>query len=159
MKRAVYPGSFDPFTNGHLDIVKRAGLIFDEVIVLVASNKGKKSLFSIEERVEMIKRSLSDFQNVVVDSTSSLIVDYMKAHSASFIIRGLRNTIDFEYEYTLENNNLFLDGTIETVYLTSRKENIALSSSAVREYMAYGVDCSSLVPEAVMDALGDKYKK
>ncbi len=158
MKKAVYPGSFDPFTNGHLDIVKRARLIFDEVIVLVACNKGKSSLFTIDERVDMIEHSVSDIPNVVVDSTSLLIVDYMKTHACSFMIRGLRNIVDFEYEYTLENKNLFLDNEIETVYLTSRRDNIFLSSSAVREYMAYGVDCRSLVPAAVFKALSTKFE-
>ncbi len=159
MRKAVYPGSFDPFTNGHLDIVKRAARIFDSVTVLVASNNNKSHLFSVDERVNMIKESICDIPNVTVDSTSALIVDYLSSHNSFFIIRGLRNSVDFEYEYTLENNNLFLDSAIETVYLTSRKENIFLSSSAVREYMSYGVDCSALVPPPVLERLKAKFEK
>ena len=159
MKKAVYPGSFDPFTNGHLDIVKRACLIFDSVVVLVASNNSKSHLFTSDERVSMIRESVSDIPNVIVDSTSSLIVDYLSSHNSSFIIRGLRSSVDFEYEFALENNNLFLDSTIETVYLTSRRENLFLSSSAVREYMSYGVDCSTLVPLPVLERLKIKFIK
>lgn len=159
MKIAVYPGSFDPFTYGHLDIAMRAKKIFDEVIILVASNSKKHSFFTVEERVGMIKESLAEYCGIYVDSTSSLVVDYMKEHAASYIIRGLRNSVDFEYEYTLENSNLFLDEKIETVYFTSRKENMFLSSSIVKEYKAYGIDCLSLVPEVVDKALGEKFIK
>lgn len=156
MKKAIVSGSFDPMTLGHQDIIERASKLFDEVVVLVGRNKSKNSLFTVEERVDMIRSSLSFLPNVTVDSFSGLIVDYATTHGCGYIVRGLRNSSDFLYEQELEVNNRFLSPSIETVYLTSRKENMFIRSSSVREFLLYGVDCSSLVPAPVYKAMLDK---
>lgn len=153
MKTAVYPGSFDPFTNGHVDIIRRASGLFDHVIVLVASNPVKKSLFSPLERVEMIREALSSFNSVSVDSYDGLTVRYAESHGCSYIVRGLRDTDDFSYEHELEINNRILSPGIETVYLSSGSGNLFIRSSSVREFIKFGVDCSPFVPDAVNSAI------
>ena len=121
MKTAIYPGSFDPITNGHLDILQRALKIFDKVIVLVAVNPNKQSRFSVEERIQMIKEAV-DNPNVVVDSTSGLTVEYAKQHGATHLIRGLRAVTDFEYEFQLATANDFIDSSIDSVFLMSKND-------------------------------------
>lgn len=148
MKIAIYPGSFDPITNGHLDVLNRACKIFDKVIVLVADNPKKKSRFSPQERVEMIKEAVVN-PNVVVDSYSGLTVEYAKEHGATHLIRGLRAVTDFEYEFQLASANDFVDSNIDTVFLMSKNDKSFINSSMIMELHEAGVDVSSLVPESV----------
>jgi pantetheine-phosphate adenylyltransferase len=148
MKVAIYPGSFDPITNGHLDVLNRACKIFDKVIVLVAVNPKKKSRFSAEERVAMIKEAV-DNPNVEVDSFSGLTVEYAKSHGATHLIRGLRAVTDFEYEFQLASANDYVDSNIDTVFLMSKNDKSFINSSMIMELHEAGVDVSSLVPESV----------
>lgn len=157
MKRAVFPGSFDPFTNGHLDIVKRASSLFDEVIILVANNSNKSSLFTPEERVLMISKAVYSLKNVLVDSSSSLVVDYCSSHDAGYIIRGIRNERDLNYEMEIEVNNRFLSPQIETIYLTSSQSNLFVRSSSIKEFIKYGRNCRAFVPEEVYSEIEKKF--
>lgn len=153
MKIAIYPGSFDPITNGHLDILERASKIFDKVIVLVAVNQNKQSRFSPIERVEMIKEASSHLKNVEVDYYEGLTVRYAKEHHATHLIRGLRAVTDFEYEFQLASANDFADSDIDTVFLMSKVEKSFISSSMIMELHQSGVDVSSLIPESVLKRL------
>jgi len=153
MKVAIYPGSFDPITNGHLDVVSRAAQIFDKVIILVAINEAKNSRFPVNERVDMIKESISKYPNVEVDSYDGLTVDYAKKHNAKFLIRGLRAVTDFEYEFQLASANDFADPDIDTIFLMSKVEKTFINSSMIIELHKKGKDVSSLVPEAVIKRL------
>ena len=150
MRIAVYPGSFDPITNGHLDILHRACSVFDKVIVLVAVNPNKKSNFTSEERVEMIKEATKDLNNVEVCSDSGLTVKFAKEHGATHLIRGLRAVSDFEYEFQLASANEFVDSSIDMVFFMARGDKTFISSSAIMEMAHSGVDVSSLVPESVL---------
>lgn len=150
MKVALYPGSFDPITNGHMDVLKRAVSIFDKVIVLVAINPDKKGRFSIEDRVNMIKEAVSEFPNVEVDSYKGLTVRYAKEHGATHLIRGLRAVTDFEYEYQLASANALADNSIDMVFFMSRGETSNLTSSTIMELAKNGVDVSRLVPSSVL---------
>ena len=152
MKVAIYPGSFDPITNGHLEILKRALNIFDKVIVLVAVNPNKKSRFSPEDRVAMIKEAISD-DRVEVDASTGLTVEYAKKHGASHLIRGLRAVTDFEYEFSLASANDFIDSSIDTVFLMSKAEKSFINSSMIMELYQSGVDISALVPPSVIKRL------
>ena len=153
MKIAVYPGSFDPITNGHLDILERASKIFDKVIVLVAINSSKNHRFSVEERVQMIKEAKAGIPNVEVDSSEGLTVRYAKEHGAGTLIRGLRAVSDFEYEFRLASANEFADSSIDMVFFMARGDKTFISSSAIIELYNSGVDISSLVPESVLKRL------
>ena len=150
MKRAIYPGSFDPITNGHLDVLARALKVFDEVIVLVAVNPNKASKFSADERVQMIKEATKDMKGVTVDSSTGLSVAYAKEHGASCLIRGLRAVTDFEYEFSLSASNEFIDSSIDMVFFMSHAETSFISSSSIDELYKKGVDISKLVPESVL---------
>ncbi len=150
MKRAIYPGSFDPITNGHLDVLKRALKVFDEIIVLVAVNPNKKTKFSAIERVKMIKDASKDLKGVSVDSTEGLSVQYAKEHDASCLIRGLRAVTDFEYEFSLSASNEFIDDSIDMVFFMSHAETSFISSSSIDELFNKGVDISKLVPSSVL---------
>ena len=152
MKVAIYPGSFDPITNGHLDVLNRALKIFDKVIVLVAVNPKKKSRFSAEERVAMIKEAVNN-PNVEVDAPSGLTVEYAKEHGATHLIRGLRAVTDFEYEFQLASANDFIDSNIDTVFLMSKNDKSFINSSMIMELYEAGVDVSSLVPNSVVKRL------
>ena len=152
MKVAVYPGSFDPITNGHLEILKRALNIFDKVIMLVAVNPNKKTRFSVEDRVAMIKEAVND-NRVVVDSSEGLTVEYAKKNGASHLIRGLRAVTDFEYEFSLASANDFIDSSIDTVFLMSKAEKSFINSSMIMELYQSGVDISELVPPSVFKRL------
>ena len=152
MKVAIYPGSFDPITNGHLEILKRALNIFDKVIVLVAVNPNKKSRFSPEDRVTMIKEAVDD-KRVEVDASTGLTVEYAKKHGASHLIRGLRAVTDFEYEFSLASANDFIDSSIDTVFLMSKAEKSFINSSMIMELHQSGVDVSDLVPPSVLKRL------
>ena len=152
MKIAVYPGSFDPITNGHLEILKRAPNIFDRVIMLVAVNPDKKTRFSPEDRVAMIKEAVDD-ERVSVDSYDGLTVEYAKAHGAKHLIRGLRAVTDFEYEFSLASANDFIDSSVDSVFLMSKAEKSFINSSMIMELFQRGVDISSLVPPSVLKRL------
>ena len=152
MKVAVYPGSFDPITNGHLEVLKRALNIFDKVIMLVAINDNKKARFSVEERVAMIKEAVDD-ERVEVDSYNGLTVEYAKKHNAQHLIRGLRAVTDFEYEFSLASANDFIDSSIDTVFLMSKAEKSFINSSMIIGLHESGVDISALVPPSVIKRL------
>ena len=150
---AVYPGSFDPFTNGHLDILKRASKIFDEVIVLVAINPNKKGVFSINKRIELIKSSCKSVKGIKVDSTRGLTIEYAKKHHACAMIRGLRAVTDFEYEFSLNISNTYINKDIETVFFMATKDTLAISSSSIIELYKNGVDITPLVPKVVFNEI------
>ncbi len=150
MKKAIYPGSFDPITNGHLDILKRASKVFDEIIVLVAVNPNKKFNFSPSERVEMIKEAVKDIKGVSVDYYDGLTVEYAKKVGATHLIRGLRAVTDFEYEFQLASANEFVDKDIDMVFFMSRGDKSFISSSSIMQMYRSGVDVSSLVPNSVI---------
>ena len=149
MVRAIYPGSFDPVTYGHLDVIKRASKIVDELIVGVLNNKSKTPLFSVENRVKMLNDAVSDLPNVKVMSFEGLLVDFAKKVDAQLIVRGLRAVTDFEYELQMSQTNQKLDPNIETMFLTTSIEYSYLSSTTVREIAAFGGDLTQFVPEAV----------
>ena len=152
MKVAVYPGSFDPITNGHLEILKRALNIFDRIIVLVAINPEKSGRFTPEERVAMIKEAVDD-ERVTVDSYDGLTVEYAKKHGANHLIRGLRAVTDFEYEFSLASANDFIDSSVDSVFLMSKAEKSFINSSMIMELFQRGVDISALVPPSVLKRL------
>jgi pantetheine-phosphate adenylyltransferase len=152
MKRAVCPGSFDPITFGHLDIIERASSQFDEVIVAVLENRTKASLFTVEERMEMIRKTTSQFKNVKVDSWHGLLVDYCKENSIQAIVKGLRAVTDFDYELQMAQVNLQGSG-VETMFMATAPTHSFLSSSIVKELAHFGGDVSSMVPGVVNDAL------
>jgi len=157
-KIAVYPGSFDPITNGHVDIIKRGLRIFDELIVLVAYNPNKKSLFSVEERIEMIEEVIRDCKNVRVDCFKGLLVEYVKGVGASVILRGLRALSDFEYEFQLALINRRLDRDVETVFLMTGYKWFYTSSTIINEAASLGGSVKGLVPEIVNQKMQEKYK-
>ncbi len=150
MRVAVYPGSFDPITIGHIDIINRATKIFDKVIVLVAKNPNKKYRNSLEDRIAMIKDATKDNKNVEVDSDDGLTVNYAKKVGATALIRGLRVAGDFEYEWQLASANEFIDPNIEIVFFLAHKKTSFISSSTINEMYDNGVDISELVPEIVV---------
>ena len=155
MKIAVYPGSFDPITNGHLDILDRALKIFDKVIVLIANNPNKTSRFSAEERKAMIEEAVNN-KNVEVDVWDGLTVRYAKEHGATHLIRGLRAVTDFEYEFQLASANDFADSSIDSVFLMSKGEKSFINSSSIMELYKKGVDVSTLGPQSVLNRLKNK---
>ena len=157
-KIAVVPGSFDPITMGHLDIIKRASKIFDEVKVVVMNNSSKNPLFSVEERVKLIAEVTSSIPNVEVDTFGGLLIDYSKEVGANSIVRGLRAVSDFEYEMQITSMNRFLNEDIETLFMISNNQYSFLSSSIVKEVAKYGGNISGLVPQAVEDALKQKFQ-
>ncbi len=151
MKRAVCPGSFDPITYGHLDIIERASAHFDQVVVAVLENRTKASLFTVAERIEMIRETTSKFPHVIVDSWSGLLVDYCKTNSVQAIVKGLRAVTDFDYELQMAQVNL--QSGIETMFMATAPAHSFLSSSLVKELAHYGGDVSSMVPKNVNAAL------
>lgn len=157
MKRAIYPGSFDPVTNGHVDIILRSSKIVDRLIVGVLNNSAKKSLFSVEERVSMLKELTKDLPNVDVTSFDGLLVDYMREIDASIIVRGLRAVTDFEYELQIAQTNHIENTDIETIFLTTNLQYSYLSSTIVKEFASYGGDISKFVPEQFVDRIYEKY--
>lgn len=159
MKRAVYPGSFDPMTYGHLDIINRASEIFDVLIVSVLNNNQKTPLFSVEERVKILREATRHLPNVQVDSFSGLLTNYAAANDLHVAVRGLRAITDFEYELQLAQTNRMLSGgQLDTVFLTTSLEYAYLSSSSVKEIASFGGDVSKAVPDFVEELLHEKYK-
>ena len=152
MKIGIYPGSFDPITNGHIDILQRALGIFDKVIVLVAVNPNKQSRFSPEERIAMIEEAVND-PRVEVDAYEGLTVEYAKYHGATHLIRGLRAVTDFEYEFQLASANDYIANDIDTVFLMSKTDKSFITSSMIMELNDNGIDVSALVPESVLRRL------
>lgn len=155
---AVVPGSFDPITLGHIDIIKRSAKIFDEIHVSVLKNGSKKGLFSTEERVELIKEAVQDVPNIVVHSFHGLLVDFCEEINANTIVRGLRAVSDFEYEMQLTSMNKKLDDDIETLYMMTNNHYSFISSSVVKEVAQFDGDISEFVPENVNKALKEKIK-
>lgn len=156
MKKAIYPGSFDPVTSGHLDIIKRAALLTDELIVAVLINEQKKPFFSLEERVEILEDLLSSIPNVKVTYYKGLLADFVKAQNVNAIIRGLRSSADFEYEFITAQANKALSDEIETIFLLADSNYSYISSSMVKEVASFGGDISKFVPDSVESRIVQK---
>jgi pantetheine-phosphate adenylyltransferase len=154
---AIYPGTFDPITNGHLDLIQRGLRIFDRIIVAVAEGSFKKSLFTVEERLEMIREALADTPNVIIDSFPGLLVDYVKTQKAQVILRGLRAVTDFEYEFQMAMMNRRMEPDIVTVFLMTSLRWVFLSSSILKEAAVHGGNIEGLVPELVYRKLREKF--
>lgn len=159
MRKVIYPGTFDPVTNGHIDVVKRAVELFDEVVVTVAKNPSKTELFTVEERIEMLQESLKEFPNVKVDSFGGLVVDHAREVGAIGIIRGLRAVSDFEYEFQMALMNRKLAEEISTILLMPHARYTYLNSTIIRNLAAFGGDVSGFVPKIVEKKLKEKFKK
>ena len=153
MKKAIYPGSFDPLTLGHLDIIERSARIVDELVVGVLNNSAKNSLFSLDERVSMIKEMTDSMPNVTVTSFNGLLVDYMREIDATIIVRGLRAVTDFEYELQIAQTNHVENPEVETIFLTTSLQYSYLSSTIVKEFASYGGDLSKFVPARFIDRI------
>ncbi len=157
MTTAVYPGSFDPITNGHIDLIERALGIFDRLIVVVAKHRDKSTLFTMEERVEMVRETTRDYDRITVDQISGLTVDYVRAQGASIIVRGLRAISDFEFELQMALTNRKLDSEIETVFLMPSIQYSYIKSSIIKEVASVGGCLDGLVPEPVIPRLREKF--
>jgi len=158
MSIAVYPGSFDPITLGHLNIIRRAAAVFDELLVCVVVNSDKRPLFSCEERVDFIERTVTSYPNVKVESSEELLVTYMRDRGANVIIKGLRAVSDFEWEFQLALINRKLNPGIETLFMPSSEEYTYLSSSVVKEMARYGADLNTFVPSEIIEEVIRKVK-
>ncbi|OGT36554.1 MAG: pantetheine-phosphate adenylyltransferase [Gammaproteobacteria bacterium RIFCSPHIGHO2_12_FULL_38_14] len=156
---AVYAGTFDPITYGHIDLIERAARLFDQVIVAIAVNPNKKTLFSLEERIDLSKQVLAHCGSVEVFGFDSLLLDFAKTHGANIILRGLRAVADFDYEFQLASMNRFLNPSIETMFLMPAEKYMYISSSLVREISSLTGDVSGFVPEQVVKALQAKFSK
>ncbi|MBE7023936.1 MAG: pantetheine-phosphate adenylyltransferase [Ruminococcaceae bacterium] len=159
MQVAVYPGSFDPCTNGHLDIISRASRLFEKVVVAVLINDKKHPAFTLEERVEMLKAATCHLSNVEIISFSGLLADFMRQHGYSVIVKGLRAVSDFEYEFQMALTNQALNDKIETVFIPSSSEFMFLSSSIVKEVAKYNGDLSALVPKELVPKIMNRFGK
>ncbi len=156
LSRVIYPGTFDPITNGHLDLIERAANMFDEVIIAVAASPSKNTLFTLDERVQFAKQVTSHLNNVTAKGFSGLMVDFAKAEKATVLVRGLRTTVDFEYEFGLTNMYRRLMPELESVFLTPAEEYAFLSSTIVREVAIHGGNVDQFVPQIVAKALHSK---
>ncbi len=160
MTTAVYPGSFDPCTNGHLDIIKRASKMFDKLIVAVLDNPEKRTpLFTVEERVEILKNITKDMNNIEVMSFSGLLVDFMKKQNSKVVVRGLRAVTDFEYEFQMALTNQKIGAGIETIFLATTAEFMFLSSSTVKEIAKFNGNLDGMVPDVVAEKLKNRFSK
>lgn len=159
LKRAIYPGTFDPVTNGHLDIAERAGKLFDELIISVAAVSYKDTLFSVQERIEMMRGSVGHMRNVKVESFDIMLVEYARQRNAQALIRGLRAITDFEYEMQMALMNKRLNPQMETLFLMTSGENSFLSSSVIKQVAILGGNVKGLVPEIVLEKLAKKYSQ
>ena len=158
MKIAIYPGSFDPVTSGHLNIIQRAAKIFDKLIVCVMVNAGKKPMFSQEERVELIRRVTGDLPNVEVDCSAELLAEYAKRKGSCVIVKGLRAGSDFENEFQMALINHKINPDLDTMFLTAESQYMYLSSSTVKELGSYGVDLSDFLPEEIIPDFQERIK-
>ncbi len=158
MKTGIYPGTFDPITNGHLDLVQRGLRIFEEIIIAVAPSPKKQPLFTLEERMSLIRESVKEYQNVRVEAFNGLLVDYAKSRGGVAIIRGLRAVSDFEYELQMALMNRRLDMTVETVFMMPSEEYSFLTSTIVKEAASFGGSVKGLVPPVVEKALNEKFR-
>lgn len=158
MKTAIYPGTFDPLTNGHLDLIERASKLFGKLIVLVGENTAKKPLFDVKERIFMIEESIKHLKNVSVDSNSELTVEYARKHNVNILVRGVRAFADFEYELQMALMNRKLDENIETVFLMPKNEYSYLNSSLIKGISDFDADIKDFVPPAVIKMLKKKRK-
>jgi len=157
MRRAVYPGTFDPMTNGHFDLIERASQLFDEVVVAVSENPNKTKLFTLEERISIVEELTADIPNVVVKGFNILLVDFLHQEKSRVILRGLRALSDFEFEFHLASANKRLNPDIETIFMTPDESNHFISSSLVKEIAKYGGDISSFADPRVVKYLDQKY--
>jgi pantetheine-phosphate adenylyltransferase len=157
MHIAVCPGSFDPITNGHLDIIQRASRIFDHVIVAVSVNADKHASFTLEERVNLIRMCTGDIPNLEVDIVGELLANYVKRKNACAIVKGLRAVSDFEYEFQMAMANKKLNPEAETIFLTTSHQNMYLSSSLVKQISGFGGDISSFIPPQILDIVNDRF--
>ena len=158
MKKAVCPGSFDPVTNGHIDIIKRAAELFDEVTVLVVTNPDKKCVFSPEERCDLIRKATEDIGGIKVDSFSGLLADYVKKNGINAIVKGIRSSSDFEYEFQMALANRSLAPNAETVFITADPQNMYVSSSLIRQIALFGGDVSDFVPKNIVEEIEKRLK-
>ena len=158
MKKAVCPGSFDPITNGHIDIIKRAAELFDEVTVLVVTNPDKKCVFSPEERCAFIEKATENIKGVKVDSFSGLLADYVKQNEVCAIVKGIRSSSDFEYEFQMALANRTLAPSAETVFITADPQNMYVSSSLIRQIAMFGGDVSDFVPKNIVEEIEKRLK-
>jgi pantetheine-phosphate adenylyltransferase len=159
MRHAIYPGSFDPITNGHLDVIERARKLFDEVIVAVAHNDEKQPLFTLEERLDLLQQTVGKIDNVRIAQFDGLLVDFALEQKAIAVIRGLRAVSDFEFEFQMALMNRKLQGAVETIFLMPKEEYTYLSSRIIKEIARLGGDVSSFVPITVAKALNRKFKR
>lgn len=157
MKRAIYPGSFDPVTFGHIDMIERSAKMVDELVVAILNNSAKNPLFSVEERVSMLKEITNHVPNVKIQFFDGLLIDYAKKIEATIIIRGLRAVTDFEYELQIAQTNRIVSSEIDTIFLTTSLEYAYLSSTIVKEVASYGGDISHFVPEQLIPQIYEKY--
>ncbi len=157
MRKAIYPGSFDPPTFGHLDMIKRSAQMVDELNVAVLKNNAKNQLFSVEERVSMIRELTSQFPNVTVGAFDGLTADYAREIGATIVVRGLRAVTDFEYELQIAQTNHVINENIDTIFLVTNLRYSYLSSTIVKEVASYGGDISNFVPEQIVDKIYEKY--
>lgn len=158
MKKAVYPGTFDPVTNGHLDVIKRGSIIFDTLIVSVGRNPLKETLFSVQERMEMIRDNIKDLKNVTVDCFDGMLVDYLEKQQTSIILRGIRTVSDFESEFQRALTNRALNKAVETVFVMTSEQYSFLNSTLIREAVSLGGNVSQFVPSDVERRLKEKFK-
>lgn len=157
MRTAVYPGSFDPCTNGHLDVIKRASRLFDKVVVAVLTNNSKTPLFSVEKRMEMLKKATASIGNIEIHSFSGLLVNFMKQINAQIIVKGIRAISDFEYEFQMALTNRTLYPDLETLFLHTSKDYMFLSSSIVKEIAKYGGSLVGLVPDCLIQDINKRF--
>lgn len=158
-KIALFPGSFDPITKGHKSIVERALPMFDKIVVAVGTNTAKNSVFPLEKRIEWIEKTFAQYDNVEVVTFNSLTVDFCRQIGAKYILRGLRNSTDFQYERNIARINQELDSEIETIFLMTKPDDAAISSSLVREILSFGRDVSQFIPEEITISINDIAKK
>jgi pantetheine-phosphate adenylyltransferase len=159
MRRAIYPGSFDPVTNGHLDVIERARKLFDEVVVAVAHNDEKQPLFSLEQRLDLLRKTAGQIENVRIAEFSGLLVEFARAQNAGAVIRGLRAVSDFEFEFQMALMNRNLNAAVETIFLMPKEEYTYLSSRIVKEIARLGGNVSTFVPGCVVKALSGKFSQ